>query len=188
MTRARPIVLLDVDDVCAQFVTAVVAACERTFGRQFERPRTWDMRASMGISDADWHLIDAQISAPGFCRGLQEIPGAAAGIEALRSIVDVYCVTAPWPSPTWAFERAEWCRTVLGVDGNHLVQTRAKHLVRGSVLVDDKLETLVSWGAVSKTRQPVLFEATHNLDADWPGWRVCYWPELVELLRDILVR
>jgi 5'(3')-deoxyribonucleotidase len=167
----RPLViLLDVDGVLANFIEANLATLrELGVERQHDDVRAWSIEESLGLSSAQRAQMKARWSEAGFCASIPAYEGAAAGVELLRSIGEVYAITAPmWSAPTWQHERTEWLMRHFDFTRDQVVSTAAKHLVRGDILVEDKPETLARWAAAWPGALPVLWDRPYNAEADHP--------------------
>lgn len=163
MTHRPRRVLCDVDGVLCNFTAGALAAIERVTG---EAPPPdlldeWDTFRYLTNSqkDAVWNLMED----PGWCYGLEVLPGAVLGIRQLRRAgVEVYFVTAPWHGRNWVYERDEWLRNYFDADRKHIVHTDAKFLVTGDVFVDDKYEHVVNWKEHHPNGLPILWNAPYN--------------------------
>lgn len=143
----RPVVLLDVDGVLANFIEASLRVL-RAVGVSAEHDdvTSWHLEDSLGLTNKQRGWLMEAWSEPGFCSMIPPYAGAREGVDALREVADVYAVTAPmWSSPTWQGERTEWLVKHFAFDRKDVVSTHAKYLVAGDVLVDDKPETVAKW-------------------------------------------
>lgn len=169
MTR-RPVILLDVDGVLANFIEANLATLrELGVERQHDDVRAWSVEESLGLTSAQRAQMKARWSEAGFCASIPVYEGAAAGVELLRSIGEVYAVTAPmWSAPTWQHERTEWLMRHFDFTRDQVVSTAAKHLVRGDIFVEDKPETLARWAEAWPGALPVLWDRPYNAGVEHP--------------------
>jgi 5'-nucleotidase len=182
----RPVILLDVDGVLADFIGANLRTLSRAglHGYRREDVTQWDCAAAWGLSDATKTIMKRAWSAPGFCQCIEPYPEAEGMVDRLREIGDVYAVTAPMSSnPTWMHERREWLVDYFGFKGDaDIVQTAAKHLVRGDVFVEDKASTLHSWQLAWPESTGVLWSRPYNEIESWGGPRTESWQFLVDLV------
>ncbi len=82
------------------------------------------------------------------CNKIKAYPFAQNAVESLKSLADVFIVTAPLPrSKSWTYDREIWLREHFDIRLNHVIHARTKHLVHGNVFVDDKLSNVEEWGA-----------------------------------------
>lgn len=181
----RPRILLDVDGVLADFVTAFLAVVRFQLGRDHvpEDVTQFNLASSLGLSKLEFDQCAEIVSASGFCRTLSVYPGATDGVAALHRIADVYIVTSPWNSNrTWTYDREQWLAEHFGIPHSRVVHTSAKHLVRGDVLVDDKTETLHTWQAEHPTGRAIQWTTPHNRADAWEGWATSSWVDLCRMV------
>jgi 5'(3')-deoxyribonucleotidase len=178
---SRPVVLLDIDGVVANFIEANLRWL-RSIGidRQHDDVTSWDF-GGLGLEPSILSALKRQWSEPGFCASIPPYEGARDGVEALRRSCAVYAVTAPmWSGLTWQGERMEWLVGHFGFRRDHIVSTAAKYLIAGDVLIDDKPSTVESWGFAHPMGCGVVWAQPYN--ADWhSGHRVGNWAQLIDI-------
>lgn len=184
---ARPTVLLDVDDVLCDFTGAALRLISTQLGRPvtYQECRQWDI-FSQFLNPVQEGIVRYQVSSRGFCSNLKVLPGALEGLESLRVAAEVYLVTAPYPSYSWASERLNWIEQHLRFPSTHVVLTSAKHLVCGDVLIDDKASNLVEWHKAHPKGVPLLWgtHINHPSNLYLPGIRrVTSWGEVIDQIR-----
>jgi 5'(3')-deoxyribonucleotidase len=176
----KPIILLDVDGVLADFVGHLSATCS-ALDVSMPPPGAWsfDFRSFLTNKQrktAIGVLSDARSDGGHFARTLPVIEGAQDAVERLRLHGSVYIVTTPWESnPTWESERRAWLLRNFDVRPNHIVSTAAKYLVRGDLFVDDKPEHVAEWSAEHRNGHARLFNQPHNVSAPMNLMRVARW-------------
>lgn len=187
----RPIVLLDCDGVLANFIERNLRELADAFGivRDHDDVTDWRLEASLGLTEDQRHHMKAQWSLPGFAASMEPYRGAREGVDGLRAVADVYCVTAPmWSSPTWQHERTEWLGRYFGFERDQVVSTAAKHLVNGHVLVDDRVDVLGRWlsthGSIGWGGQAVAWSHKYNESATWYGLRTNKWADVIGLAQE----
>lgn len=159
---SRSVVLVDVDGVLADFHTAAL----RIVGEILERdvvagPRTiWDILDAFEFTDAQTAAFKQAVGRPAFCASLAPYPDAREGIAQLRTIADVYAVTA-FHSLHWVSERDWWLTEHFGFTRKQIVHTDAKYLVAGDVFIDDKVEHVQRW-VDRRTGTAVLWAQPYN--------------------------
>ncbi len=185
MSRTR--ILLDVDGVCADFSTPVVAEINRLMGTSHHHDHVdqWDIMRALAVPPDMAREVYDHVKTAGFCRGLRLYPGAADGVGKLRELCDVHPVTAPFDSPTWIRERTEWLIAELGFSRGDVVHTEAKHVCSGDFLIDDKTSTLVKW-TDHQDGHGVLFRRPWNRRDTWAGHEADNWDNLVSLMREMV--
>lgn len=144
---SRPVVLVDVDDVLADFYTAALRVCGEILGRDVSAVArtTWDIIDALEFTAPQRTAFKQAVGRSAFCASLAPCAGAQAGVAALREIADVYAVTAPFDALYWVSERDWWLKEHFGFTRKQIVHTDAKYLVAGNVFVDDKVEHVRQW-------------------------------------------
>ena len=145
MNYKEPIILLDADGVLFDFTTPYLAFANEVSGLNItlDTITSWEMEKLYPLEVQ--HRLHAKSRGVGFCEKLQPYPGAIKAVAALRKLGKVYCVTAPCLAPTWAYERTLALLEHFGFTPDEVVHTKAKHLVRGKLFVDDKTENVAAW-------------------------------------------
>ena len=161
MTR----ILLDADNVLFDFVGHVLDTAREMFAfhpparRQLQR---WDIFEDLGLYSDEVSQLKEAISQPGWCASIPIFDGAKAFVAAARRLGEVYVVTSPWNSPTWAFERLDSLRHHFKFGANRVVSTAAKELVAGDFLVDDRISHIREWARENPTGLAMLFTQPFN--------------------------
>jgi 5'(3')-deoxyribonucleotidase len=182
----KPRVLLDVDGVLADFVGAFLGVVRDRLGREHtpEDIHSFGIANSLNLSKDEFDTCAEVVSQPGFGRTLAIYPGAQEGVAALQRIADVYIVTSPWNSnPTWTHDREWWLYENFHIPYNRVVHTSAKHLVRGDVLVDDKVDTVATWCEEHPGCTGIVWDTPHNRREPWGWLRTNSWDRLIEEVR-----
>ncbi len=169
-------ILCDVDGVLADFTGHLLDRAEvKSLAR--EDVTQWDLFALM--SPADKVRALSVLTDPDFWRSQPLIPDAREGVEHLRARGEVYFVTAPWwPCREWADVRAGWLREHFGATHKEIVVTEAKHLIAGDILLDDRPETVRTWGRRWPEGRALLFDATYNQGQVGAGLERSSWSVL----------
>lgn len=160
-TPHPPRVLLDVDDVLADFAGTIHAAATREFGALPPFPWDADVGGALARMVAEraapaekareaeharrW--FEAYVCRPGFCINLPVLPGAREALEWFRSTsAEVLFVTQPfYRSPLWVGERLQWLYDQLGVNPTSVLLGAAKHAIEGDIFVDDRFANVTKW-------------------------------------------
>ena len=156
------IILLDCDDVLAQFTQGVIDVLNAKCGYDFDinDVTDWDMAHSLGVSNNTIFGIAGEVD---FCTNLNIMPGAQDGVEKLKSYGPVYIVTSPiWSSKTWQFERTRWLHEHFDIQASKVIQTSAKQLIRGDFFVDDRVSHVEAWQEENDDAWAFV------LDVPWP--------------------
>jgi 5'(3')-deoxyribonucleotidase len=179
----KPIVLVDVDGVLADFVGGYLRLLKEHTGIEADRDQItkFDIGASLGLSAEQSSRMKRAIGgAPRFALTLDVCPGAQDGIRMLEQVAEVHIATSPWNSnPTWTHDREMWLKKHFDIAHADVTHTSAKHLLRGDFLVDDKTETLRKFLNVNG-RGAVQWQTPHNRNDGWLGAATNRWAELTE--------
>lgn len=137
--------LVDVDDVLCDFKSPVLALMEELFGLAVDLSKfeAWDLFTV--LSPEQQEVLFREISRSGYCYELLPHTGAKEGIENLRQLSEVVIVTRPFISPTWVYERMRWLIEHFGFDEHTIINTAAKHMVRGDAFLDDNPHNVLRW-------------------------------------------
>lgn len=177
-------ILLDCDGVIGQFHAPVIKIAERLANREFPEHlfTTWDM---FDIFPPDIkEACCAEISQPGFCESLPPYEEALAGVEKLRRLgAEIFIVTAPWPSPTWMYERTRWLGKHFGITPRHVIHIEAKNVVQGNFLIEDKALNIREWTAHNPMGRALLVDRVYNRrDTDLDDIRVHNWDDIEQVV------
>lgn len=186
---SRPIVLLDVDGVLANFIERNMRELA-TIGvvRHHDDVTDFRLEHCLGLDDEQRRFMKSKWSEPGFAATMLPYAGAVDGVKQLREVADVYAVTAPmWSSPTWQHERQEWLVDLFGFERDQIVSTAAKYLVAGDVFVDDRADAVTKWYQWARvsgrghTGYGVVWARPYNRDGNWIGMRTSDWSSVARL-------
>ena len=172
----KPIVLLDVDGVICNFTKLYLRCAKRVgvlppdFDEEWH-PDSWNIGDALNLTvdgrTAVWKLLAKSGAASD---GIEAYEGAVAGVKEIMLLgVDVYFPTASFEaSPTWEYDRRAWFREHFSKEvADRLIFTQHKHVVHGDVLVDDKLENILSWQQTQKRGRKlggILWPHTYNIN------------------------
>ena len=139
----RPVVLLDVDGVIADFDSTMAAACAAV-GLS---PRK--CLEGSRLSREEFAMVKPVLYSPGVVERVATLPGAVDGVKVLDAFCNVYFVAAQClDHETWCYERQSWLVDKFGKElGSKVVFTHHKELVQGDIFVDDKEENCSRWRA-----------------------------------------
>lgn len=183
-------VLIDVDDVAAQFRRGYLDTVFRLHGVRIAMDttlKTWDIDHTLQLTQPQLNAVWREINSPGWAQRLEPMPGAVAAIEALASRHEVMFVTKPLrSSDTWESDRRKWVRKHFGVHLSECVhQTGKKYAVDGNWLIEDKPEHAEQWIADrmehSRRRcQAILYAWPYNASSKFT--RLPDWPSIVQYI------
>lgn len=161
-------ILLDVDGVLGDFPSECLRFCNQ-YGRAFgSLPFTLEMVDQHDILKAlklehlqerfDQHCIDTD-----FCRHMPLYEGARDFAEKLRSLGEVVVVTSPYAAvPTWCHARLAWLKQHFGIDKQNVIFAKRKELVRGDVLIDDKLSNCEAFADTEWNTTAIVLDRPWN--------------------------
>lgn len=179
----KPIILLDVDGVLADFIGHLIAQCESSGTPMPPREDWtfyWDTCLTHEQRSAAYRLLDDQLLRPStgaeFCRTLPVIEGAQEAVAFLSQIGKVYIVTATWRACAgWEKARRDWLKEHFGIHPRDVISTSEKHLVRGDLFIDDKPNQVSAWSEANPFGAARLFHRPHNRGAPFTMQRVHDW-------------
>ena len=158
------IVLLDMDEVLADFVGGALAVHGWT-RKQLEAvwpAGRWSIVEPMGLTEREfWLPINATGSA--FWSNLAQTPWFHGLVEDVSLIApEWYVVTTPSLDPRSCVGKTHWLRRNLGTLFDRFTFTAHKHLLArpDAVLIDDRQETVERF--VAHGGQGILFPSRHN--------------------------
>ncbi len=115
----------------------------------------------------DQWCIDTEV-----CRHLPVYDGAQAFVEKLRGMGDLVIVTSPYSAvPHWMHARLAWLSEHFNIHKRDVVFCKRKELVRGHVLIDDKLENCEAFDASGQHREAIVFDRPWNRGSKLPRAR-----------------
>jgi 5'(3')-deoxyribonucleotidase len=189
--RKRRRVLLDIDGLFANFIAGALPHVKLVTGRDHHHDEVdqWLIEKALKLDNEQTTQLYKAVASPSWCRQLPAYEGAREGLEEIRRHADVWAVTQPYPSPTWAYERDQWLVEDFGFDINDVqhVRSKAKHAVDGDIFGEDKTSTLVEWQEWHPEGVGVLFERRYNKDEGWHGLRASDWPTYTSLIVSTLL-
>lgn len=183
----KPVIVFDVDGVCADYIGALLPSLRQITGRHVDYTDIHDYyywrESCLNLGPEQQEELHQVISTRGFCAGLRPIPGAIAGIQDAQQYADVYVCTKPYDSEYWERERRVWVRTFLGVPDDCIMQGAAKHLLDANALVEDSADNLENWQQLGRPQYGILFNQPWNERAAWNGHRSHSWQDVTDFLR-----
>lgn len=180
----RKRLLVDVDEVLADFQTPMFDALYELYGRRLsaEDCEVWDCFSVMAPNEKKG--VFSIIEHPGWCAALKPKDGAIYAIDNLRKFVDVFAVTSHFPtSRTWVHERDEWLQRLFNFDRKHIVHTSSKYIVSGDAFLDDNPTHVSEWSAANPQGLGLLWHIPNTRKLGYDDIRVRSWKEVIERVR-----
>ena len=174
-------ILIDVDEVLADFQTPVLKVMSQLFGSDVRKEhfKTWDIFEN--LTKEQVQSVFSHINVTGFCSALEPTPGSQDAIEKLKGLGDVYIVTSPvLSSPTWVHERSEWLWRYFSIPSKHVIHTSAKYLVRGNALLDDRPDHIRNWKTENPEGLGMMWHIPNTAELPHDDIRVKSWQEVIE--------
>jgi 5'(3')-deoxyribonucleotidase len=122
----------------------------------------YNVMTSLGLPDG-WPSFIEWLSDMRFCRDMPVYPGAREFVAALRGFGEIVAVTTPFVGVDhWEADRRGWLNTHFGIGHDNVVFCKRKELVCGDVLVEDKPDNALAWGAAWPKGWPILLRRPWN--------------------------
>lgn len=178
--------LIDVDGPCADFVGGLLELLGLSAMREhFTR---WEIIKDLERYRRGGNRMALEaLAKPGFWEALEPVQGAVAAVGDLRGMEhELVFVTAPWLSCLgWGHTRRAWLHQHFDADHRNIIITSRKELVRGDLLLDDKVDNVLAF-MQHTDGEAYLFDTPHNREL--PGSlqrlnnRRVDWGSFVELM------
>lgn len=183
-----PTVLCDVDGVIANFTQLYVSAAKaagvlpENFSSDWQ-PETWQISKSLGLTRNGIAATHRVLDSPAAASMVNAYPGAVQGVKKLAGASNLYFVTSPVDTnPTWCFDRRNWLIKLFGHElGEKVIFTGHKHMVRGDILIDDKIDNLEGWQKAWPKGIALCWSQKYN--QKWHGARASDWDQAMRYLQ-----
>lgn len=196
----KPVVIMDVDEVLADFVGAVIEVANNLKidpEEMFEREDVdqWSIKDALDLADWEWEEVRRCISRPGFARELAVLDGAIDGMRELKKFATIVIATSPWHSDTWVSDREVWLAEHFDGLYDAVIYTHHKEFIRGDFIVDDRTKHVGDWlnrksGHTGSSwwgvyDRALLWDKPHNAQDEVPFGvrRIDGWESLCDLIR-----
>ena len=162
----RPIVLLDMDDVITNCLRSAIKNYNEEYGTNFNWKDcdTWNLSDFLGV---DRETVLKLFRDPGFFENLPPIKGSVGAINKLikSTLYDIYIVTATSDDDgSELVEKIRWFKNYIpNFDTKRIISCKDKYIIRGDVLVDDKVGNL---DACNSYMQCILMDSPTNQECD----------------------
>ncbi len=177
MKKNKPVILIDQDDVLAEYIAGVTTAFNKKYGTQFQPSecRNWNLEVLFG------NEIETVMHEPELFRNLEATPYALEVFERLyfSNLFELYIVTAANPRAVEA--KHEWIKEHLPFFPlNRVIICSCKHMVKGDYLLDDGMHNIEDFCKSGGT--PIVFERPHNAMLEHPFQKVKGWLEFEKFI------
>ncbi|MDF2612458.1 MAG: hypothetical protein K0S71_244 [Clostridia bacterium] len=157
MSDNKPVLLIDQDDVLAEYILGVTTAFNKKYHTQFsiEDCMSWDLCSVFGEN------IDTVMHEPEVFRNLIPAKNALQVFERLfhSGLFEMYIVTAANPRSVEA--KYEWIAQYLPFfPQNRIIVCTHKFMIKGDYLLDDGMHNIYDFHKTGGT--PIVFERPHN--------------------------
>lgn len=177
--------LVDVDEVLADFQTPAFEAIYQITGRRYTQEDFLVWNIFEVLSPEELKALDAILEAPGFCTALRPKPHACEAIEKLRDFADIYAVTSPQHNRHWVYERTEWLKQFFAFNKKEVIHAHAKYLVRGDAFLDDKPEHVQEWSKEHPDKLAMLWHIPNTRTLGHGLLRVYTWDEVIQRVKEV---
>ncbi len=178
--------LIDCDGVLGSFIHRVIDELDLIRGTKhdYEDVTQWELYDAFDVPVQEREELDRRIMSPGFCSSIQQHDGAKEALDKLRQAgYKIYCVTSPFKGPHWMYEREQWLIEHMGFTRSEYAPVHDKFIIKGDVLIDDKVENLLLWQDAWPEGEGILFEQPWNKhDERWTGIRFSDWAAITAWL------
>lgn len=171
----RPRILLDVDGVLTHGFVETVCRMLREYegfdNRDMAFPEhvdQWDIMRALKVPALLEEKVYDRMKEPGVAMTFEPIPGSQEFVAELNQWAEVYAVTSPMGGPHWAHDREDWLFKHYEMPRRRVASIRAKHIIYGHALVDDKLSHLVEFTEEWPRSMGILFRIPPNRHDKWP--------------------
>lgn len=175
---ARPIFLIDVDGVLADFIAQYLIASKRALGLDEEPVRpavhNWNVIEKLGQSQAEQGKVWDELIHGSYehVSWMPVIEGAKKALHRLNQMGDIFFLTSPVHKGNWMQHRVEWLQRHFGFVtyeedfSNRVIfcSGKYKYLVDGAIFIDDKESTVRDWADAHPT------SLAHHVQTEVPKW------------------
>lgn len=189
----KPRVLMDVDEVIADFTGYYLKLAEKVMHTPYRREQVikWDIGKCLDLPAWATREITYELRRPDTALKLDTLPGSVEAVKQLAEISEIYFVTSPyWGSLTWASDREAWLVHHFGDLGERVIHTKFKAPISGDFLLDDKPENILDWG-LAQDGVPILWNQIHNRGFNEkkesiPILRYDSWEKVIGLVKTVV--
>lgn len=153
----KPVLLIDQDDVLAEYIKGVVEAFNEKYRTHFKSSQctNWDLTTVFGEE------IKTVMHEPQLFSNLKPVPDAIEIFERLykSNLFEMYIVTAAHPRSVEA--KYEWIKKYMPYfPESNIIVSSAKFMIKGDYLLDDGMHNIRAFAEVGG--KPIIFRRPHN--------------------------
>jgi 5'(3')-deoxyribonucleotidase len=177
----RPKIWVDCDGLLCDFVRGYLDVLHAEHGvyRTHADVVQWDL-GMLSAKETNLAVLERMIVTGGVS-ALPMIAGAFDGLDALRRLGEVGCLTSPLYLGTFVQQRYQWLKAC-GFTKRDIIFADDKKWVSGAVLIDDKIENCLEWQAENPYGLAILFDQPWNQSDNDDLVRAHGWGETVALV------
>lgn len=185
-------IAIDADGVLRNFTAGALVIIKEMTGKTFSLAdvTAFNFSKALGLSEAEiMRVMTAISSRRGFVTALPPYAEARQGVQRLRDLGDVFCVTTPWESPWgtnpwWRAESEAWLALHIGIDNVHHADDKTAY--EADVFVDDRSRNVRDWAAAWPGRTAVFWRTSHNTSESVPvgAHSIASWDALYHVARE----
>lgn len=177
MNKNKTVLLIDQDDVLAEYIAGVTGLFNEKYGTDFKAEDCirWDLYSILGKE------VETIMHEPDTFRHLAPTPYALEVFERLYNsgLFELYIVTAASPRSVEA--KFEWIRRYLPfLPENRIIVCSSKFMIKGDYLLDDGMHNIEDFAKSGGT--PIVFERPHNTSSNHPFMSVAGWLEFEQFI------
>lgn len=153
----KPVLLIDQDDVLAEYIKGVVRVFNEKYKTHFNTSqcREWDLISIFGKE------IKTVMHEPELFRSLEPVPDALETFERLykSDLFEMFIVTAAHPRSVEA--KYEWIKKYMPyLPEKNIIVSSAKYMIKGDYLLDDGMHNIKEFAKAGG--KPIVFNRPHN--------------------------
>lgn len=179
MSTNKPVLLIDQDDVLAEYIEGVVEAYNKKYGTNFKPSQcnSWDLVSIFGEE------ITTVMHEPELFRNLKPVPHAIETFERLyrSNLFEMYIVTAAHPRSVEA--KYEWLRKYMPfLPQSNIIVSSAKFMIKGDYLLDDGMHNIKAFAQTGG--KPIVFDRPHNMNKGKEFVSINNWLEFEKIIME----
>lgn len=136
----KPIILLDLDGTAVNLLAKLAELHNEAHGTHYA---VWDIQYDpdgecfLHSQEGDRVYLNTYLIQDNIFEGLQLLPGAREAVEELKTLGDLYVLTAPSKNPNSAAEKLRWIQRIIDIPRKKVILAKEKSLIRGDVFFED---------------------------------------------------